>query len=190
MQAARVKAARRQVRLRLRYMRAQCVPRHPSCVTACAGWLQRLEVLATLMHARQRWLPTGASGGVAPSEFAAAVAALPSGLLAMVAGSIVKLDSQLRLEARDTLAFAEWARVTAFPPPPGALAPRLRAICMLRARVQAGKARRAELGAHTVAQLKVLCAQRGLRKTGTKAALVARMCDAVCDDRYGPGGEA
>ena len=75
-------------------------------MTACAGWLQRLEVLATLMHARQRWLPTGASGGVAPSEFAAAVAALPSGLLAMVADAIVKLDSPLRLEARDTIALA------------------------------------------------------------------------------------
>ena len=49
----------------------------------------------------------------------------------------------------------------------------------------AREARRTELRARTVAQLKVLCAQRGLRKTGAKAALVSRLCD----DRDGPGGE-
>ena len=39
----------------------------------------------------------------------------------------------------------------------------------------AREARRTELRARTVAQLKVLCAQGGLRKTGAKAALVARL---------------
>ena len=40
----------------------------------------------------------------------------------------------------------------------------------------AREARRTELRARTVAQLKVLCAQRGLRKTGAKTANVARLC--------------
>ena len=68
-------------------------------MTARAGWLQRLELLVTLMHARQRRSPTGAAGCLSLgtrrrrlAEFAAAVAALPSGLLAMVAGAIVKVD--------------------------------------------------------------------------------------------------
>ena len=101
-------AAAGQPALRLCAQHASAVRASPprSCVTACAGWLQRLELLVTLMHARQRRSPTGAAGGVAPSEFAAAVAALPSGLLAMVAYAIVKLDSQPRLEARDTIALA------------------------------------------------------------------------------------
>ncbi len=37
-------------------------------------------------------------------------------------------------------------------------------------------ARRAELHAHTVAQLRALCAQHGLHKAGVKAELVARLC--------------
>ncbi len=44
------------------------------------------------------------------------------------------------------------------------------------------RAKSAELGAHTVAQLRALCAQRGLRKAGAKAELVARLCDALCAD--------
>jgi hypothetical protein len=58
--------------------------------------VQRLALLTTLMLARQRLPPTAAGG-----EFvglASAVAALPSGLLAMVGMAITRLDSQL--EAR------------------------------------------------------------------------------------------
>ncbi len=43
-------------------------------------------------------------------------------------------------------------------------------------------ATRGELRAHTVAQLKALCAQQGLRKTGVKEELVARLCDVLCTD--------
>ena len=49
-------------------------------------------------------------------------------------------------------------------------------------------AKSAELREHTVAQLKSLCAQHGLRKTGAKAELVARLCDALCTEFA--GGEA
>ena len=65
----------------------------------------------------------------------------------------------------------------------------------MRARVQvqwANEARRAaktaELRAHTVPQLRALCAEHGLHKAGVKAALVARLCDALCSAE--PGGEA
>ena len=45
------------------------------------------------------------------------------------------------------------------------------------------RAKSAELGAHTVAQLRALCAQHGLHKAlGAKAELVARLCDALCAD--------
>jgi hypothetical protein len=39
-----------------------------------------------------------------------------------------------------------------------------------------------ELCTHTMGQLKALCAQHGLRKSGVKAELVARLCDALCAD--------
>ena len=42
------------------------------------------------------------------------------------------------------------------------------------------EAKSAELGARTVMQLKAQCTQHGLRKTGTKAELVARLCDKLC----------
>jgi hypothetical protein len=48
------------------------------------------------------------------------------------------------------------------------------------ASVSAREAKSAELNAQTVAQLKALCAQRGVSKTGVKAELVARLCDALC----------
>jgi hypothetical protein len=35
---------------------------------------------------------------------------------------------------------------------------------------------------HTMGQLKALCARHGLRKSGVKAKLVARLCDALCAD--------
>jgi hypothetical protein len=40
----------------------------------------------------------------------------------------------------------------------------------------------AELHTRTVAHLKDLCAQCGLCKAGPEAALVARLCDALCAD--------
>ena len=42
------------------------------------------------------------------------------------------------------------------------------------------EAKSAELGARTIMQLKAQCTQHGLRKTGTKAELVARLCDKLC----------
>ncbi len=65
----------------------------------------------------------------------------------------------------------------------------MRSWAAVRARVQvqwANEARRAaktaELRAHTVPQLRALCAEHGLHKAGVKAALVARLCDALCAD--------
>jgi hypothetical protein len=46
----------------------------------------------------------------------------------------------------------------------------------------AREAKRAELNAQTVAQLKKLCRQQGVSPTGVKAELVARLCDALCTD--------
>jgi hypothetical protein len=43
-------------------------------------------------------------------------------------------------------------------------------------------AKREELHLRTMAQLQALCAQHGLSKTGVKAELVARLCDALCTD--------
>ena len=48
--------------------------------------------------------------------------------------------------------------------------------------VSAREAKSAELNTQTVAQLKALCAQHGVSKTGVKAVLVARLCDALCTD--------
>ena len=50
------------------------------------------------------------------------------------------------------------------------------------ASVSAREAKSAELSAQTVAQLKALCGQQGVSKTGVKAELVARLCDALCTD--------
>ena len=44
------------------------------------------------------------------------------------------------------------------------------------------EAKSAELNTQTVSQLKALCAQHGVSKTGVKAELVARLCDALCTD--------
>jgi hypothetical protein len=46
----------------------------------------------------------------------------------------------------------------------------------------AREAKSAELNAQTVAQLKALCGQQGVSKTGAKAELVARLCDVLCTD--------
>ncbi len=48
------------------------------------------------------------------------------------------------------------------------------------ASVSQREAKSAELNAQTVAQLKALCGQHGLSKTGVKAELVVRLCDALC----------
>ena len=50
------------------------------------------------------------------------------------------------------------------------------------ASVSAREAKSAELSAQTVAQLKALCGQQGVSKSGVKAELVARLCDALCTD--------
>jgi hypothetical protein len=50
------------------------------------------------------------------------------------------------------------------------------------ASVSEREAKSAELNRQTVAQLKALCAQQGVSKTGVKAELVARLCDALCPD--------
>ena len=44
------------------------------------------------------------------------------------------------------------------------------------------EAKSTELNAQTVVQLKALCGQQGVSKTGVKAELVARLCDALCPD--------
>ena len=48
------------------------------------------------------------------------------------------------------------------------------------ASVSEREAKSAELNAQTVAQLKALCGQHGVSKTGVKSELVARLCDALC----------
>jgi hypothetical protein len=50
------------------------------------------------------------------------------------------------------------------------------------ASVSAREAKSAELSGQTVAQLKALCGQQGVSKSGVKAELVARLCDALCTD--------
>ena len=50
------------------------------------------------------------------------------------------------------------------------------------ASVSAREAKSTELNAQTVVQLKALCGQQGVSKTGVKAELVARLCDALCPD--------
>ena len=61
----------------------------------CGARVQRLALLTTLMLARERLPPTAGA-----DEFvglASAVAALPSGLLAMVGVAITRLDSELEV---------------------------------------------------------------------------------------------
>ncbi len=50
------------------------------------------------------------------------------------------------------------------------------------ASVSAREAKSAELKAQTVVQLKAQCGQQGVSKTGVKAELVARLCNALCPD--------
>jgi hypothetical protein len=54
-------------------------------------WLQGLELLVTVLLARNRQPPPTAAAGVPHGGFAAELITLPSGLLAMVCEAIVKL---------------------------------------------------------------------------------------------------
>ncbi len=58
-------------------------------------WLQGLELLVTVLLARNRQPPPPLAAGVPHAEFAELVS-LPSGLLAMVCEAIVKLTVRLR----------------------------------------------------------------------------------------------
>ncbi len=57
--------------------------------------MQGLELLATVLLARNRLPPTTVAAGVAPVELAAELVSLPSGLLAMVCEAIVRLKVRL-----------------------------------------------------------------------------------------------
>ena len=57
--------------------------------------LQGLELLVTVLLARNRQPPPTAAAGVLHEEFAAGLISLPSGLLAMVCEAIVKLKVRL-----------------------------------------------------------------------------------------------
>ncbi len=66
-------------------------PAHARLLTLCANVrLQGLELLVTVLLARNRPPPTAAAG-VPHAELAAELISLPSGLLAMVCEAIVKL---------------------------------------------------------------------------------------------------
>jgi hypothetical protein len=57
--------------------------------------LQGLELLVTVLLARNRQPPPTVAAGVSHAEFAAELVSLPSGLLAMVCEAIVKLKVRL-----------------------------------------------------------------------------------------------
>ncbi len=54
-------------------------------------WLQGLELLVTVLLARNRQPPPTVAAGVSHAELAAELLTLPSGLLAMTCEAIVKL---------------------------------------------------------------------------------------------------
>ena len=76
-----------------------CAPSPPSPACSSAHvwlndrmrWLQGLELLVTVLLARNRQPPPTAAAGVPHGGFAAELVFLPSGLLAMVCEAIVKL---------------------------------------------------------------------------------------------------
>ena len=115
--------------------------------------LGRLALLVALLLARQGQSLTDADGGVPCTGLAAAVVALPSGLLALIGEAITKLESPVEVQ---------WASDAK--------------------RLQKRVAKSAELSRHTLVQLKALCTQHGLRKTGAKAEVVTRLCDTLCAD--------
>ena len=55
--------------------------------------VQRFELLATLMLARQRQAPTEAADGAQHARFVAAVLGLPSGVLAIIGEAMMRLTS-------------------------------------------------------------------------------------------------
>ncbi len=57
--------------------------------------LQGLELLVTVLLARNRQPPPTVAAGVPHAEFAAELISLPSGLLAMVCEAVVKLKVRL-----------------------------------------------------------------------------------------------
>ncbi len=57
--------------------------------------MQGLELLTTVLLARNRQPPPAVAAGVPHAEFAAELITLPSGLLAMVCEAIVKLKVRL-----------------------------------------------------------------------------------------------
>ena len=68
---------------------------------------QGLELLATVLLARNRQPPPAVAAGVPHGDFAAELVSLPSGLLAMVCEAIVKL--KVRLGAACACVQAAWA---------------------------------------------------------------------------------
>ena len=70
-------------------------------------WLQGLELLVTLLLARNRQPPPTVAAGGPHAELAAELITLPSGLLAMVCKAIVKLKA--RLGAACACVWAAWA---------------------------------------------------------------------------------
>ena len=75
----------------------------------CAAWMQRLELLITLLLARGRLPSTDEadSAQCQPAHLAAAVAGLPSGLLAFIGEAIIALDSQLSADGVRKKIFAK-----------------------------------------------------------------------------------
>ena len=65
------------------------------CVCVCVCYVQRLELLRTLMLAWQRQRTMDA-GGVRHTELLVIVAALPSGLLAIIGREVLKLPLEAR----------------------------------------------------------------------------------------------
>ena len=81
--------------------------------------MQGLELLVTVLLARNRQPPPTAAAGVPHAELAAVLVLLPSGLLAMVCEAIVKLKVPLgpaRVRARPCSAQAgRWERADEVP---------------------------------------------------------------------------
>ena len=71
--------------------------------------LQGLELLVTVLLARDRQPPPNVAAGVPPAEFAAELITLPSGLLAMVCEAIVKLKVRLGAAGLRARVRAAWA---------------------------------------------------------------------------------
>jgi hypothetical protein len=69
--------------------------------------LQGLELLVTVLLARNRQPPRTAAAGVPHAELAAELISLPSGLLAMVCEAIMKL--KVRLAAACACIQAAWS---------------------------------------------------------------------------------